>query len=93
MCTYIGTLPKEDDLDRLIDEVDQIKWDVIRLSETYRKGKGWSEIKGYWMYEIGKTEENPDAKGLAFLIHLKITDCVTDFKTHSNRVIEIKVNL
>ena len=26
---------------------------------------------GYWIYELGKTEDNPDAKGLAFLIHPK----------------------
>ena len=36
------------------------------------------------MYETGKTEDNPDAKGLAFLIHSKMKDCVTDVKTSSN---------
>ena len=45
------------------------------------------------MYEIGKTEDSPDAKGLAYLIHPKIKDCVTDFKTYSNRVIKMEVNL
>ena len=45
------------------------------------------------MYEIGKTEDNHYAKGLAFLIHPKIKDCVTDFKTYSNRVIRMEVNL
>ena len=36
----------------------------------HRKGEGLSEIRGgHWMYEIGKTEDNPDAKGLAFLTH------------------------
>ena len=45
------------------------------------------------MYEKDNTEDNPDAKGLAFLIHPKIKDCVTDFKTYRNRVIEMKVNL
>ena len=44
MCTYnIGT---EDDLDRLSDEVDHIKWDLIGLCETYRKRERLSEIKG-----------------------------------------------
>ena len=57
-------------LDRLIDEVEQIKWDIIGLCETYRKGERlWEIIAGYWMYERGKTEENPDTKGLAFLIY------------------------
>ena len=40
------------------------------------RGEGLSEIRrGYWMYEKGKTEDNPDTKGLAFLIHHKIKDC------------------
>ena len=73
VCTYnVRTLRTEDDLDRLIDEVEQIKWDIIGLCETYRKGEGLLEIRaGYWIYEIGKTEDNPDAKGLAFLTHPK----------------------
>ena len=33
------------------------------------------------------------SKGLAFLIHPKIKDCVTDFKTYSNRVIKMQINL
>ena len=45
------------------------------------------------MYEIGKTEDDPDAKRLAFLIHPKITDCVTDCKTYSNRAIKMEINL
>ena len=32
------------------------------------------------MYEIGKTEDNPDSKGLPFLMHPKNKDCVTYFK-------------
>ena len=48
---------------------------------------------GYWIYEIGKTEDNPDATGLVFLIHPKNKDCVTDFKTYSNKVIKIEINL
>ena len=42
------------------------------------------------MHEIGKIEDNPDTKGLAFLIHPKIKDCVADFKTYSNNVIKMK---
>ena len=43
------------------------------------------------MYEIGKTEDNHDAKGLAFLIHPRIKICVTNFKTYSNRVIKMEI--
>ena len=45
------------------------------------------------MYETGKTEDNPDATGLAFRIHPKNKDCVTDLKIYFNRVIKMEVNL
>ena len=92
-CTYnVRTLRTEDDIDRLTDEVEQIKWNIIGLCETYKKEERLSEIRaGYWMHEIGKTEDKPDAKGLAFLTHPKIKGCVTDFKTYSNRVIKLEI--
>ena len=41
VCTYNArTLRTEDNLDRLIDEVEQIRWDIIGLCETHRKGEG-----------------------------------------------------
>ena len=50
---------------------------------------GVSENRGgYWMYEVVKTEDNPDAKELAFLITSQKT---ADFKTF--RVIQMEVNL
>ena len=68
------------------------QWDIICLCETYRKGEGLLEIRtGYWIYGIGKTEDNPDAKGLAFLIHSKFKDCITDSKTYSNRVNKMEI--
>ena len=47
------------------------------------------------MYDTGKTEDDPFAKGLAFLIQpkLKKQNCAIDFKTHSKRVINMNVNL
>ena len=41
VCTYNArTLRTEDNLDRLIIEVEQIRWDITGLCETYRKGEG-----------------------------------------------------
>ena len=45
------------------------------------------------MPETGKTKENPHGKGLPFLIHPKITDCLFDFWTYSNRTIRMEGNL
>ena len=91
ICIYnVRTLRAEDNLDRLLDKVVQIKWDIIGLCETYRKGEGLLEIRGgYWIYEIGKTEDNHNAKELALLIHPEFKDFVTDFRTYSNRVIKM----
>ena len=49
VCTYnVRTLRTEDDLGRLTDEAEQIKWDIVGLCETFRKGEVLSEIRaGY----------------------------------------------
>ena len=84
------TLRTEDDLDRLIDEVGY----VTGLCEICRKGDGLSEMKGeYLLYEAGKTEDNPNAKGLRFQTDPKIKDCVSDFQAYSNRLSKTRVNL
>ena len=94
VCTYnLRILRTEDGLDRLIDEIEQIRKDILGLCETYRKGEGLSEIRAvYRMYEIGKTEDNPDEIGLTIQMHAKIKDCAANFKTYSNRVIKMEVN-
>ena len=45
------------------------------------------------MCETCKTEDNPEAKGSAFTVHHNIKECVTDFRTSSNRIIKTKLNL
>ena len=95
VCPYnFTTLQAEDNLDRLMEAADPIEWDVIGSCDTDRKGERLSESKGgYRMHEKDKREDNLCAKGLAFLIHPKTTNCVSDFKTYSDIVIEMKVNL
>ena len=45
------------------------------------------------MYETGKTEESPNAKGLALLINKNFTDYVENFEKHSHRIISCKIKL
>ena len=87
--TYnVRSLRTKDDLDRVI-RLNGMPLAYVKLAE--RGGGGLSGIRGgYWMCGIGKTEDNPDAKGLSFLAHSKMKDCVTDFKTYSDRVTEMK---
>ena len=54
------------------------------MCSTYRKGSRLLEIKGvYWMYEIGRTDGNPDAKGLVIPNIQKSKDCITILETYS----------
>ena len=64
VCTYnTRTLRTEDDTSRLIEELGNIEWHVVGLCETKRRGEGLRELSvGSWMYETGKTEENPMQK-------------------------------
>ena len=45
------------------------------------------------MYEAGKTQENPNAKGLAPLINKNFTDFVEKFEKHSDRTVLRKIKL
>ena len=54
---------------------------MVGLCETKRKGEGLRELSGgSWMYETGKTEESPNANGLALLINKNFTDYVENFE-------------
>ena len=55
VCTYnIRTLRTGDDTNRLVEELGNIKWHVVGLCETKRRGKGLRELSGgSWMYETG----------------------------------------
>ena len=95
VCTYnTQTLRTEDDTNRLVEELGNIKWHVVGLCETKRRGEGLRELSGgSWMYEAGKTEESPNAKGLALLINKNFTDYVENFEKHSDRIISCKIKL
>ncbi|GFR96171.1 craniofacial development protein 2 [Elysia marginata] len=88
------TLALQEELEQLQDQLKNFKWDIIGLCETKRKGEGLVELKdGSWLYEAGKTEESPETKGLAFLVHKNIKDYIEDFCKHSDRIISCKIKL
>ena len=95
ICSYnVRTIRTDDEMDYLMEEIEKIEWDIIGLCETYRKGEGLSSIKnGHCIYEIGKTEDHPNAKGVSLLINSKIKDCVSNPKIYSDRVITLDLNL
>jgi len=95
ICTYnTRTLREDDDLDRLQEEIKSLKWDIIGLTETKRKGEGLTQQKdGTWLYDAGKTENRPLSKGLAFLINKRLKKYIQKFDTHSERIISCNLKL
>ena len=95
MCTFhTRTLRTGDNTNRLVEELVNIKWHVVGLYETKRRGEGLRELSGgSWMYEAGKTEENPNTKGLALIINKYFTDYVLKIEKHSDRIISSKIKL
>ena len=67
----------QDDLDRLLDQLNNIDWNVVGLCETTKRGEGLTELPcGSWMFDVGKTEDRPHAKGLAFLVNKSFKDFI-----------------
>ena len=95
VCTYnTRTLRTGDDTSRLVEGLGNIKWHLVGLCETKRRGEGLRELSsGSWMYDAGNTEENPNAKGLALLINNNFTDYVEKFEKQSDRIISCKIKL
>ena len=63
--------------------------------ENYRErwgGGGGGGRGGSWMYEAGKTAENPNANRLALRINKNFTDFIEKFEKHSDRIISCKFN-
>ncbi|GFN94211.1 endonuclease-reverse transcriptase [Plakobranchus ocellatus] len=82
------TVRQQDDLERLLEELEQIKWHVMRLSEIRRRREGLSELpRGHWIFEKGKAEGNPTAKGVALLINRNMTKYVEKTNIYSERII------
>ena len=48
---------------------------------------------GSWIFECGRSEDRPEAKGIAILINKKLKDFVSKFEVLSDRVISCNVNV
>ena len=95
ICTYnTRTMSHQDDLDRLLDQLNDIEWNVVGLCETKKRGEGLTELPcGTRMFDVGKTEDRPHAKGLAFLVNKSFKDFIVSFHAHSDRIISCILNL
>ena len=88
------TLREREQIEDLLKELENTRWNVVGLSETKRPGEGLTEMRdGNWIFECGKTEDRPDAKGIAFLIHKDFKNYVSKLEILSDRVISCCINV
>ena len=59
VATYnVRSLAHSDDLKRLQEQLRKMKWNIVRISETKRKGEGLTELEdSTWIYEAAKIED------------------------------------
>ena len=97
MCKlYIGTynvrtLSSDAHLLSLEKELENIRWDIVGISEARRPGENLLELKsGHLLYSMGGTNRH---KGVGFLINRKLKTQVLDFKGTSDRVASITISI
>lgn len=85
------TLASDEQILELEKELERIKWDIVGISETRRKGENQLTLKsGNLFYHAG---EESSLRGVGFLIHKKYAKKVLDIKCVSPRVIYMILGL
>lgn len=85
------TLSTDDKLIELEEELKNIKWDVIGLSEVRRIGENQLTLNsGNVLFYVG---EEKAIRGVGFLVHKKYVKQIVDVKKISSRVIYIILQL
>ena len=92
--TYnVRTLIGEDRVLELEEELKGIKWDIIGLAETRRRGESIQRMaSGNVLYTIGTADKC--LSGVGFLVNKHLADNIVEFRGVSDRVamIVIKIN-
>ena len=91
--TYnVRTLLGERRLLELEEEIRNIKWDIIGLSETRRAGESATQLaSGNMLYISGKRISGQS--GVGFLINRNMSSNVVNFKAVSDRVAIVIIRL
>ena len=91
--TYnVRTLRDNESIHKLEHELSKVKWDVIGISETRRKGENKIQLKSgniiYW-----KGHDDRSESGVGFLINKEIVGNIINFKAINERIITITIRL
>jgi len=96
IATYnIRSMNKDDKVYELEEELKQIKWDVLGISEVRRRGEQCIQLKsGNTFYYRGALQDEEDnIGGVGFMLNKTIATKVTEFKSFSKRVALIKLKI
>ena len=98
ICTYNTRTLFEEHFDNFmqelvpIDDKPPIKWDIIGLSETKLKDSfNTTTISNHMFFNSGVDISEKRAKGVGFLIHSNLANCVSAFNNFSERICLIKL--
>lgn len=76
------TLLSEEKFTEIEIELENIKWDIVGISEVRRRDEGLKTLKsGHIFYHVGNNDES--VGGVGFFIHKKHADAVTSIQAIS----------
>lgn len=85
-------MASEEKIIELQEELQNIKWDVIGISEVRRKGEGQLTLRsGHLFYYVGA--EDTAVGGVGFLIHRKLTKNIVEIKSRNIRIASVTIKL
>lgn len=92
--TYnIRTMRLDEHLSGLEHELQNIKWDVIGISETRLSGEAVTILKSGHLLFQKNSDTNSHIGGVALLVHKKKKHLVTKTRAVSNRVIYVMIRI
>ncbi|XP_071646707.1 craniofacial development protein 2-like [Temnothorax longispinosus] len=89
----IRTMRLEEHLINLENKLENIKWDVLGISETRLSGEAVTIMKSGHMLLQKNSDIDSHIRGVALLIHKKLKHLVTKTKAISDRVIYVVLRL
>ena len=91
--TYnVRTLHNNEHLDCFLNEVKDIKWNIIGLCETILSNVFVEAVKNnYNLYNSGVKENERDRNGVGFLVKNDFNDNVSKFQPISDRISMMKI--
>lgn len=91
IATYnVLTLRSEESLQELLHSIEDIKWDIIGLSEVRRNGEAIEEYRHVILYHKG---EIPGRHGVGFLIKKELKNSVVEIIGISDRIAILNIGI